>query len=97
MSTLPADCDWRHQFITVSNSNKHHSLPTGESGLGKTTLVNSIFLTNLYPNRKVPDAAGRSGDSICVVFGFTAVSQIQFHYPYNTLLKFYIVIMQLDK
>ena len=30
----------------------------GESGLGKSTLVNSIFITNLYPNRKVPDAAG---------------------------------------
>ena len=64
MFALHADCDGRGQFITVSNSNKHCSLPTGESGLGKTTLVNSIFLTNLYPNRKVPDAAGGSSGSI---------------------------------
>jgi len=29
----------------------------GESGLGKSTLVNSLFLTDLYPDRKRPDAA----------------------------------------
>ncbi|PSN33906.1 Septin-1 [Blattella germanica] len=28
----------------------------GESGLGKSTLVNSLFLTDLYPERVVPDA-----------------------------------------
>nr|CAB3265979.1 septin-2B [Phallusia mammillata] len=28
----------------------------GESGLGKSTLVNSLFLTDLYPEREVPDA-----------------------------------------
>lgn len=31
----------------------------GESGLGKSTLVNSLFLTNLYPQRQVPDAADK--------------------------------------
>jgi septin family protein len=30
----------------------------GESGLGKSTLVNSLFLGDLYKNRKVVDAAG---------------------------------------
>lgn len=30
----------------------------GESGLGKSTLVNSLFLTDLYPERVVPDAIG---------------------------------------
>jgi hypothetical protein len=30
----------------------------GESGLGKSTLVNSLFLTDLYPERVVPDAVG---------------------------------------
>lgn len=30
----------------------------GESGLGKSTLVNSLFLTDLYPERKIPDAVG---------------------------------------
>lgn len=30
----------------------------GESGLGKSTLVNSLFLTDLYPERVIPDAIG---------------------------------------
>lgn len=30
----------------------------GESGLGKSTLVNALFLTDLYPERLVPDAIG---------------------------------------
>jgi len=29
----------------------------GESGLGKSTLINSLFLTDLYPDRVVPSAA----------------------------------------
>jgi septin 2 len=29
----------------------------GESGLGKSTLVNSLFLTDLYPDRQIPAAA----------------------------------------
>jgi len=29
----------------------------GESGLGKSTLINSLFLTDLYPDRVVPNAA----------------------------------------
>ncbi|UYV65100.1 SEPT2 [Cordylochernes scorpioides] len=28
---------------------------TGESGLGKSTLINSLFLTDIYPDRKIPD------------------------------------------
>lgn len=31
----------------------------GESGLGKSTLVNSLFLTDLYPERVIPDAIGK--------------------------------------
>uniref|UniRef100_A0A3B5KZB3 Septin 5a n=1 Tax=Xiphophorus couchianus TaxID=32473 RepID=A0A3B5KZB3_9TELE len=27
----------------------------GESGMGKSTLVNSLFLTDLYKDRKVPE------------------------------------------
>lgn len=30
----------------------------GESGLGKSTLVNALFLTDLYPERVIPDAIG---------------------------------------
>ncbi|XP_017780454.1 PREDICTED: septin-1-like [Nicrophorus vespilloides] len=31
----------------------------GESGLGKSTLINSLFLGDLYKNRNVPDVTGR--------------------------------------
>jgi len=31
----------------------------GESGLGKSTLVNSLFLTDLYPERVIPDACDK--------------------------------------
>lgn len=33
-------------------------LAVGESGLGKSTLINSLFLTDLYKDRKVPNAQG---------------------------------------
>lgn len=33
----------------------------GESGLGKSTLINSLFLTDLYPERYIPGAAGKCG------------------------------------
>lgn len=35
----------------------------GESGLGKSTLVNSLFLSDLYKDRKIPDVSGRCGFS----------------------------------
>ncbi|CAH1403846.1 unnamed protein product [Nezara viridula] len=31
----------------------------GESGLGKSTLINSLFLTNHYPDRKIPDVVDK--------------------------------------
>lgn len=34
------------------------SLSVGESGLGKSTCINSLFLTDLYKERKVPNAQG---------------------------------------
>ena len=30
----------------------------GETGLGKSTVVNSLFLTDLYSNRVIPNVAG---------------------------------------
>ena len=30
----------------------------GESGLGKSTLINSLFLTNLYSDREIPPVSG---------------------------------------
>lgn len=35
----------------------------GESGLGKSTLVNSLFLTDLYKDRKLLNAEGRTDTS----------------------------------
>lgn len=35
-------------------------LLTGESGLGKSTLVNSLFLTDLYKDRKLLNAEGEA-------------------------------------
>jgi septin 2 len=32
----------------------------GESGLGQLTLINSLFLTDLYPERIVPGAAEKN-------------------------------------
>lgn len=37
----------------------------GESGLGKSTLVNSLFLTDLYPERVIPDAIGKLTNLQC--------------------------------
>ncbi|XP_013872344.1 septin 4a isoform X2 [Austrofundulus limnaeus] len=39
----------------------------GESGLGKSTLINSLFLTDIYKDRKVPNAEER----ICQTLGIT--------------------------
>jgi len=36
----------------------------GESGLGKSTLVNSLFLTDLYPERHVPSAAEKIDQTV---------------------------------
>jgi len=36
----------------------------GESGLGKSTLVNSLFLTDLYPERVIPDATEKSNQTV---------------------------------
>lgn len=32
----------------------------GESGLGKSTLINSLFLGDLYKNRKISDVQGKN-------------------------------------
>ncbi|XP_053219552.1 septin-1 isoform X2 [Podarcis raffonei] len=39
----------------------------GESGLGKSTLVNSLFLTDLYKDRILPDAQGRIPQTLEIV------------------------------
>ncbi|XP_068600757.1 septin 4a isoform X2 [Brachionichthys hirsutus] len=39
----------------------------GESGLGKSTLINSLFLTDLYKGRKVPTAQERISQTVDIV------------------------------
>ncbi|KAM4620497.1 septin 4a, partial [Polymixia lowei] len=39
----------------------------GESGLGKSTLVNSLFLTDLYKDRKVPNAEERITQTVDII------------------------------
>ena len=36
------------------------------SGLGKSTLINSLFLTNLYEDREVPEAAVKAGQTVSI-------------------------------
>ncbi|XP_077996112.1 septin-2B-like [Glandiceps talaboti] len=38
----------------------------GESGLGKSTLVNSLFLTDLYPERHIPGAAEKIDKTVSI-------------------------------
>ncbi|XP_028276795.1 septin-5-like [Parambassis ranga] len=39
----------------------------GESGLGKSTLINSLFLTDLYKDRKVPNAEERISPTVDII------------------------------
>lgn len=41
-------------------------LSAGESGLGKSTLVNSLFLTDLYPDRVVPSARDKIEKTVSI-------------------------------
>lgn len=41
---------------------------TGESGLGKSTLVNSLFLTDLYKDRKLLNAEGEFISRGCLLW-----------------------------
>lgn len=53
----------------------------GESGLGKSTLVNSLFLTDLYPERIIPDAVGKHYRSLSMklLFFFKSILLIYFY------------------
>lgn len=46
----------------------------GESGLGKSTLINSLFLGDLYKNRKISDVQGKNFKIIAkchsIILGF---------------------------
>jgi septin family protein len=42
----------------------------GESGLGKATLINSLFLTDLYPERHALTAQGNQNSSSFFSFSY---------------------------
>ena len=52
-------------------------LVAGESGLGKSTLINSLFLTELYKDREIPPVLGKLTDipPACLVHAFSQPGQ----------------------
>ena len=51
---------------TVKRGFEFTLMVVGESGLGKSTMINSLFLTELYRNRTLPPVQVRTaGGSIC--------------------------------
>lgn len=57
----------------------------GESGLGKSTLVNSLFLTDLYPERVIPDAVGNNNSRLTNVFQIYALPY--YHVVYSLSVR----------
>ncbi|KAG7269424.1 hypothetical protein CRUP_015462 [Coryphaenoides rupestris] len=56
-ATLPSQVNRK----TVKKGFTFTLMVAGESGLGKSTLINSLFLTDLYKDRKVPNAEEEKG------------------------------------
>lgn len=52
------------------------SILSGESGLGKSTLINSLFLTDLYPERYIPGAAGIPPSTHTQLHGYTQICTV---------------------
>ncbi|XP_063752028.1 septin-5-like isoform X2 [Eleginops maclovinus] len=55
------------QRKTVKKGFTFTLMVAGESGLGKSTLINSLFLTDLYKDRKVPNAQERINQTVEIV------------------------------
>lgn len=47
----------------------------GESGLGKSTLINSLFLSDLYKDRKMPEVHGRHFERLFSTMPFFASTE----------------------
>lgn len=59
-------CVTDFMLIFVINKSINIVCVLGESGLGKSTLVNSLFLTDLYKDRKLLNAEGKNLHSYVV-------------------------------
>lgn len=76
---------FEHNLTCCSQSIAHHLLCScsltseGESGLGKSTLVNSLFLTDLYKDRKLLNAEGTEA-----IFIFSVYHQSGVHLSWET-------------
>ncbi|KAI4814203.1 hypothetical protein KUCAC02_003407, partial [Chaenocephalus aceratus] len=55
------------QRKTVKKGFTFTLMVAGESGLGKSTLINSLFLTDLYKDRKVPNAEERINQTVGIL------------------------------
>lgn len=72
-------------MLTLSPSSSE-----GESGLGKSTLVNSLFLTDLYKDRKLLNA---EGEEAFAVF-FTSCDK---YLPCNILKRCSVYVVSLER
>nr|XP_012997734.1 septin-1 isoform X2 [Cavia porcellus] len=68
---MPSDSGDRGPCLPLPGASCHLLTPPAgqgiwESGLGKSTLINSLFLTNLYEGRQVPEASARLTQTLTI-------------------------------